>query len=102
MYMYIYSQSRHGDAWNAIAYGEKRWSLLPPGKAVFSNKHSYHTHFDLSINNSSGKGVVDALHCVQEAGDVIYVPSGWAHAILNTKETLGVAAEFRYTFNHFV
>lgn len=129
----LHCTHRHGDAWNAIAFGEKRWSLLPPAKATFSNKHSYHTHFDLSEyhtihhrNNtgnsgdtSSGgdiigdnsdntgntsiisSGVTDALHCVQEAGDVIYVPTGWAHAILNTKETIGIAAEFRYTFNHF-
>jgi hypothetical protein len=46
-------------------------------------------------------GVTDALHCLQEAGDVIFVPTGWAHAILNMKETVGIASEFRYTFNHF-
>lgn len=126
---HTHTHHRHGDAWNAIAYGEKIWSLLPPAKAAFSNLHSYHTHFDRpwthqhhednhnstqektdgstttssrsSSNKDSTVGVIDALHCVQEAGDIMYVPTGWAHAILNTRETVGVASEFRYTFNHF-
>ena len=26
----------HGDAWNALAYGAKRWFLFPPAEARFS------------------------------------------------------------------
>ena len=31
--------------------------------------------------------------CVQEAGDVFYVPSRWHHAVLNLKYSVGVAVE---------
>jgi hypothetical protein len=30
-----------------------------------------------------GGGVGWALKCEQAAGDVVFVPSGWAHAVLN-------------------
>jgi hypothetical protein len=32
--------------------------------------------------------------CTQEAGDVIYVPHGWGHAVLNVETSVGVAVEF--------
>ena len=31
--------------------------------------------------------------CVQEGGDVIYIPDGWNHAVLNTQESVGIAIE---------
>ena len=31
----------------------------------------------------------------QEAGDVLYVPSGWQHATLNLQESVGIAVEAR-------
>ena len=30
-------------------------------------------------------GWSNILECVQEGGDVIYIPSGWNHAVLNTQ-----------------
>jgi hypothetical protein len=31
--------------------------------------------------------------CVQEAGDVLFVPSGWHHAVLNLQESVAIAIE---------
>lgn len=31
--------------------------------------------------------------CVQEAGDVLFIPSGWHHGVLNTQESIGIALE---------
>ena len=31
--------------------------------------------------------------CVQEGGDVLFIPSGWHHAVLNTQESVGIALE---------
>ena len=38
---------------------------------------------------------VHAVTCMQRAGDVLYVPNGWGHAILNTRTSIGFAGEFR-------
>jgi oxalate decarboxylase/phosphoglucose isomerase-like protein (cupin superfamily) len=34
------------------------------------------------------------MECVQEAGDVIFVPRHWGHAVLNLQTTIGYALEF--------
>ena len=36
------------------------------------------------------------LECVQEAGDMLFVPAGWAHSTLNIETSIGVAYEFRH------
>jgi hypothetical protein len=33
------------------------------------------------------------LECTQEAGDVMFVPHSWGHAVVNLVETVGVAGE---------
>ena len=32
--------------------------------------------------------------CIQEPGDVLYVPEMWAHGVVNIAESVGVAMEF--------
>jgi oxalate decarboxylase/phosphoglucose isomerase-like protein (cupin superfamily) len=31
---------------------------------------------------------------VQEAGDILFVPDGWAHAVINLDESVALATEF--------
>jgi hypothetical protein len=40
-----------------------------------------------------GGGVEVPMLCVQEPGDVMYIPSGWRHATLNIGEALGIAGQ---------
>lgn len=114
----------HKDAVNALAHGRKRWWLLPPGKALYSSvpiSHWLTESFPESAaaqgrdvdggsgsssrgnSNSSGaqpsqpslpSWASHALECTQGAGDVMYVPRGWGHAVLNTRTSVGFALEF--------
>jgi hypothetical protein len=34
------------------------------------------------------------IEVMQEGGDVVFVPEGWGHAVLNLEDTLAVAIEF--------
>lgn len=36
------------------------------------------------------------LRCTQEAGDVLFLPPLWAHAVLNLAESVGYAAELEW------
>ena len=36
----------------------------------------------------------DELSCVQESGDIAFVPAMWGHAVLNLDTVLAVAYEF--------
>jgi hypothetical protein len=35
------------------------------------------------------------LECTQEAGDVIFIPHGYMHAVINTKDSIGLANQVR-------
>ena len=37
------------------------------------------------------------LECIQEPGDVMYIPMDWGHGILNLAESVGYAVEFDVT-----
>ena len=40
------------------------------------------------------EGARRPLECVQEAGDVMFVPDFWGHMILNLRESVGIAGEW--------
>ena len=87
----------HKDAYNALAFGEKRWWLLPPHAARYSAE-PVSAWLARGGAGDGGAGADAAARapaqCTQRAGDVIFVPRGWAHAVLNTRTSVGVASEF--------
>ena len=96
-------------AWNTLLCGRKRWVLFPPGcedeykeflgvQEEYSRKTSqpcewwrqdYKRIMSQLDNNGSFKGIVE---CIQEAGDTIFVPAGWWHAVLNLDFTVAITA----------
>jgi len=92
----------HEDAVNVLMHGRKRWWLQPPRWAEYSTVPavSYVTHVLGSPAEAQPASARDApavpppLQCVQEAGDVLYVPRGWGHAVLNLRTSVGYAVEF--------
>ena len=77
----------HTDAWNCLVYGEKRWFLMPPFQGAYSA---------MPIRQWVDKQYpsMQVLECTQRSGDVLYVPKYWSHAVLNTRESIGIAREF--------
>lgn len=84
----------HKSAWNFLAYGQKRWFLIPPGKhSLYSTQPIAEWVLALPEDRGESEGL-GIIECTQEAGDVIFVPSDWSHGVLNTKTSIGVALEF--------
>ncbi len=86
----------HRNAWNVLIYGQKRWFLYPPDKAYYSKEPVWswwRTRYSLSPP--------DALECVQHPGDLMFVPDMWGHAVINLRESVGVASEFVYGSSEF-
>ena len=79
----------HTNAWNALLYGRKRWFLLPPnslwGPTGMPMMRWVHEFYE--------KLAPDMYECVQEAGEVLYVPSDWYHGVLNLKDSVGIVVE---------
>lgn len=86
----------HGDAWNLLVVGEKRWSVYPPGglEAGASNYSNYQGHLHW-LRHVLPKHATQSkpFHCHQQAGDLIYLPEGNLHAVLNMGETVGLAMQ---------
>ena len=86
----------HNAALNTLVYGRKRWFMLSKHDAYYSRTPALHW-----FRGSSGYAY-DALkksghlfECIQQPGDVIYVPESWAHGVLNVETSVGVAMEYR-------
>ena len=66
-----------------------------PGKKwfLYSKKHI------LKWTKEDYPAVKDvALHCIQEPGDVLFVPEAWSHGVLNLAESIGYAFEFEVAY----
>jgi hypothetical protein len=82
----------HFDAVNTLAFGTKQWFLVPPDAAGFSKVHPA-----IAMSREPPSGLYtgpSTLHCIQHAGDAIYIPRGYGHAVLNHGDTVSLAAEF--------
>jgi hypothetical protein len=79
----------HIDAWNCLVYGQKRWFLASPFKGVYSGMAIKDW-----VNNIRPTMSETLFECTQQAGDVLYIPKYWSHAVLNTQECIGIAREF--------
>ncbi len=91
-------------AWNACLAGTKKWVLAPrrtrlPG--VFPDA----SFGEVATTLSAVEWFVDfyaqlreqgvpALECVQRPGDVIFVPHGWFHIVLNLESTVALTHNY--------
>jgi len=94
----------HQDAYNILVQGRKRWVMYdadpdvsPEGWALLRACHEEFgagtfakDWFSLGIEHIQARGVT-VYECVQEPGDVVYIPEHFSHAVLNASEVLGLA-----------
>ncbi len=88
-------------AWNGLISGRKRWALypyerIPPGVDVEWDEDGNYE----SDSPEPVKWLLEVyphlkpdqmpLECIMEPGDLIFVPSGWWHQVLNLTDTVAV------------
>lgn len=112
-------------AWNALLHGEKRWVVLEPTvyKALQQQEHNsanpqpqqagvedndvfgWFTQLWPALQAEMGSG---SLNCgkvfdfVQRPGETVYVPRGWAHAVVNLQPSVALTQNLcsRYDVTH--
>eukprot|EP00041_Stephanoeca_diplocostata_P031362 m.976002 g.976002 ORF g.976002 m.976002 type:complete len:795 (+) comp23943_c0_seq13:178-2562(+) len=89
----------HRAAYNVLVAGRKKWVLLPPRSAVYSKRHPK-DFFAKDVPKMEANGA-PVHRCIQEAGDVVFVPAMWGHATLNLEESIGYASEFIWGSDEF-
>ena len=82
----------HKAALNTLVYGRKAWWLAPPRDAAYSSTPAARWAEGGATRYASAGRTL--LRCEQRAGDVLYLPDFWGHAVLNLQPSVGVATEF--------
>jgi ribosomal protein L16 Arg81 hydroxylase len=76
-------------SFDTLVYGRKQWFLVPPAFSTFS------THQSLQwAKEDLPKQAAPSFTCIQEAGDVLFVPASWGSAVVFLDESIGVTHEF--------
>eukprot|EP01100_Stratorugosa_tubuloviscum_P013077 TRINITY_DN6419_c0_g1_i1.p1 TRINITY_DN6419_c0_g1~~TRINITY_DN6419_c0_g1_i1.p1 ORF type:complete len:625 (-),score=203.25 TRINITY_DN6419_c0_g1_i1:138-2012(-) len=90
----------HTSAWNALITGRKRWFLFPPGvhpPGLFDWENEFNDDYGTP---EPIRWMIDyysfiipklkPIECIQQPGEIIYVPSGWWHMVINLDDTIAV------------
>lgn len=85
----------HTHAYNVLVHGRKKWTLLPPRHSLYATEHIQNWLKGDQYKKLKEEGAM--LECIQEPGDVLYVPSSWGHGVLNLAESVGYAMEFDFS-----
>ncbi|KAL7747080.1 hypothetical protein RI367_007576 [Sorochytrium milnesiophthora] len=80
-------------SWSANVCGRKRWYLFPPGQDHLFRDINGHTVFNIhDYDKRRFPRFHEAVHIevTQEAGQTLFVPSGWFHQVENLEDTISI------------
>ncbi|CAG5132383.1 unnamed protein product [Candidula unifasciata] len=85
---------KHSDTWNGVVYGSKRWFLYPNTKTPPGGVHHGFSVLEWVDHVYPNLTDVDKpIECVQQPGEILYLPEGTYHATLNLGDTIAVAMQ---------
>jgi histone arginine demethylase JMJD6 len=114
----MHSDPLHTSAWNALIVGKKKWIMAEPSFAsttaqscyqeqelwkLFSSVSTIRSSDDpikLALQHVSAPAAIslpdgqEVILFTQDAGEVLFVPSGWQHAVINTEYSVAVTHNF--------
>ncbi|KAL3852997.1 hypothetical protein ACJMK2_016590, partial [Sinanodonta woodiana] len=85
---------KHADAWNGVIYGRKRWFLYPSQRTPPGGVYPGFTQIDWfkkvypNLTESERP-----LECIQEDGDILYLPEGTYHGTINLGDTVAIGIQ---------
>ncbi|XP_041347741.1 uncharacterized protein LOC121367556 isoform X2 [Gigantopelta aegis] len=84
----------HAEAWNGVVYGSKRWFLYSKETAPPGGVYPGYSQLDwfskvYPVLSETQKPV----ECVQQAGEIIYLPEGMYHGTINIGDTVAVGIQ---------
>ncbi|KAL4646474.1 jmjC domain-containing protein 4-like [Arapaima gigas] len=87
----------HSYSWSANICGRKKWILYPPGQEEFLRDCHGNLAYDVTAPALKDKNLYpryeeacQPLEIIQEAGEIIFVPSGWHHQVYNLEDTISI------------
>lgn len=90
----------HGEAWNELLYGRKRWFLYPPHSPPSRGYNDYHDQAQWTRDTYEWLDYDEKpVECFQVPGDIIYIPEGWYHSTVNCGQSLAIASQIQEASN---
>ncbi|KAJ3210926.1 hypothetical protein HDU82_007154 [Entophlyctis luteolus] len=91
-------------AWNAVIKGSKKWILFPPDcipPGVFPSADGSEVTTPISLAewflnhyDEMKSWPVQPIECICREGELLYVPRGWWHCVMNIEETIAITQNF--------
>ncbi|KNC75234.1 hypothetical protein SARC_12239 [Sphaeroforma arctica JP610] len=91
-------------AWNAVVKGRKKWIMYPPSvppPGIFPSEDGSEVAAPVSLNEwfskfyaESKKEGVKPFECIVNEGEMIFVPSGWWHAVVNIEDSIAITQNY--------
>ena len=90
-------------AWNTVLRGAKRWVAFPPGTpkslakaldVIKKGEDDEAIHYFVDFLPRLREQGFDFLEFTQLAGDTVYIPGGWWHAVLNLEDSIAITQNF--------
>ncbi|KAG4393968.1 hypothetical protein GLYMA_03G205202v4 [Glycine max] len=91
-------------AWNAVIKGSKKWILFPPDvipPGVHPSPDGADAASPVSIiewfmnfYGATKNWQKKPIECVCKAGEVIFVPCGWWHLVINLEESIAITQNY--------
>lgn len=91
-------------AWNAIIKGSKKWILFPPDvvpPGVHPSSDGAEVACPVSIMEwfmnfygATKNWKKRPIECICKAGEVIFVPNGWWHLVINLEESIAITQNY--------
>ncbi|XP_045854812.1 2-oxoglutarate and iron-dependent oxygenase JMJD4 isoform X3 [Meles meles] len=95
-YRFVY-MGPAGSCWSANICGRKKWLFFPPGQEEALRDRHGGLPYDvtspalLDSHQYPRRGHCSpALELTQEAGEMVFVPSGWHHQVHNLEDTISI------------
>lgn len=96
-------------AWNAVIKGEKKWLLFPPDicpPGVFASRDGSEVTSPVSLcewflnyYNTDASVKSKPIECVCREGELIFIPSGYWHCVMNLSDSIAITQNFASTEN---
>ncbi|KAJ1566924.1 hypothetical protein HK096_011598, partial [Nowakowskiella sp. JEL0078] len=91
-------------AWNAVITGAKKWIMFPPEiipPGVFPSKDGSEVTAPVSLADwflnfyqDCYLGPIKPVEAVCRAGEIIFVPNGWWHIVVNLEDSIAITQNF--------
>jgi hypothetical protein len=90
-------------AWNAVVRGRKKWILYPPNvvpPGIFASADGAEVASPVSLTDwflthyeTTSKGP-QPFEAICEAGELIFVPRGWWHLVINLEDSVAITQNY--------